>query len=371
MARQSERLISLGYYNQEERPYKENLKRIFHKKRKSYLSSSHVSDPDSAVDETTAPSSGTVVEDAPLNDPERLSTISHSFGDGWDSLATLDQPSASAEEESDTPAPDSTRPAHSSDYGEQPSETYWFMCIALSLLPILLCFLIPLFQRNCFHQEHPNLAQWETSYSEYWSMKDLQEELMQLREELAHLRTKLLPKGLSMPNFALESQGARILHAHPSESYRSPSQPPLVMFLSVPMFYPHHSSRIVIQNHTPLLVPGRCWSFAGQRGEVLISLSQPIRVSHVTLGHISRDHTPYGFMHSAPQHFSVSGYLSEDVERIHLGTFEYNLNGDSFQTFELPANAETFKFVLLEILTNWGHPEYTCVYSFKVHGDPN
>lgn len=26
------------------------------------------------------------------------------------------------------------------------------------------------------------------------------------------------------------------------------------------------------------------------------------------------------------------------------------------------------KIVTLEILSNWGHPDYTCIYRFKVHG---
>ena len=28
------------------------------------------------------------------------------------------------------------------------------------------------------------------------------------------------------------------------------------------------------------------------------------------------------------------------------------------------------KYVRLQVLSNWGHPEYTCVYQFRLHGDP-
>lgn len=28
------------------------------------------------------------------------------------------------------------------------------------------------------------------------------------------------------------------------------------------------------------------------------------------------------------------------------------------------------KYIRLEVLSNWGHPDYTCLYRFRVHGDP-
>lgn len=30
----------------------------------------------------------------------------------------------------------------------------------------------------------------------------------------------------------------------------------------------------------------------------------------------------------------------------------------------------SYQVVELRILTNWGHPEYTCIYRFRVHGEP-
>lgn len=30
----------------------------------------------------------------------------------------------------------------------------------------------------------------------------------------------------------------------------------------------------------------------------------------------------------------------------------------------------TYQVVELRISTNWGHPEYTCIYRFRVHGEP-
>lgn len=30
----------------------------------------------------------------------------------------------------------------------------------------------------------------------------------------------------------------------------------------------------------------------------------------------------------------------------------------------------TYQLVELRVLSNWGHPEYTCIYRFRVHGEP-
>lgn len=58
------------------------------------------------------------------------------------------------------------------------------------------------------------------------------------------------------------------------------------------------------QAHSPL-VPGDCWAFAGQHGQLVIALSHQIKLSHVTLGHISKSFSPTGTISSAPKEFSI------------------------------------------------------------------
>lgn len=58
------------------------------------------------------------------------------------------------------------------------------------------------------------------------------------------------------------------------------------------------------QAHSPL-VPGDCWAFAGQHGQLVIALSHQIKLSHVTLGHISKSVSPTGTISSAPKEFSI------------------------------------------------------------------
>lgn len=33
-------------------------------------------------------------------------------------------------------------------------------------------------------------------------------------------------------------------------------------------------------------------------------------------------------------------------------------------------NHEAFQLIEVQVLSNWGHQEYTCLYRFRVHGTP-
>lgn len=51
-----------------------------------------------------------------------------------------------------------------------------------------------------------------------------------------------------------------------------------------------------------------------------------------------------------------------------LTTFSKCLKNNIFDTQEL--NDKTFQIIEVRVLSNWGHPEYTCLYRFRVHGEP-
>ena len=59
----------------------------------------------------------------------------------------------------------------------------------------------------------------------------------------------------------------------------------------------------------PLLLPGKCWAFHGVQGTLVISLSHPITITHVTLDHLPRYNSPTGRIDSAPKDFEV--YVSD------------------------------------------------------------
>ncbi|KAM4750585.1 uncharacterized protein sun2 [Anableps anableps] len=174
------------------------------------------------------------------------------------------------------------------------------------------------------------------------------------------------PMADMMPDFALETQGASIVSTRCSETYRIRSA--CVTLFGFPLWYPSESPRTVIQGYSVLL-PGKCWAFHGVQGTLVISLSHPIRITHVTLDHLPRYNSPTGRIDSAPKDFEVYGLKNDTEEGTLLGTFFYDEDGVSTQTFRLPSPSEAvYRFVELRVLSNWGHVEYTCLYRFRVHG---
>lgn len=174
------------------------------------------------------------------------------------------------------------------------------------------------------------------------------------------------PMADKMPDFALETQGASIVSTRCSETYRIRSA--CVTLFGFPLWYPSESPRTVIQGY-PVLLPGKCWAFHGVQGTLVISLSHPIRITHVTLDHLPRYNSPTGRIDSAPKDFEVYGMKNDTEEGTRLGTFTYDENGESTQTFKLPNPSDAVhRFVELRVLSNWGHVEYTCLYRFRVHG---
>ncbi|XP_059202594.1 SUN domain-containing protein 2-like isoform X2 [Centropristis striata] len=187
-----------------------------------------------------------------------------------------------------------------------------------------------------------------------------QEKLQECENRLKYLQ----PVADTMPNFALETQGAFILPSLSTATYQPPS---CVTYLGISLWQPLRSPRIVIQGH-PLRV-GDCWPLPGDHGHLFIALSHPVTISHVTLGHISKNVSPSGSIYSAPKEFSVFGMKTLDDEGTQLGTFLYDHDGDQVQTFKLPDHKKgTFNYVKLQVESNWGHPDYTCLYNFRVHG---
>ena len=66
-----------------------------------------------------------------------------------------------------------------------------------------------------------------------------------------------------------------------------------------------------------------------------------------------------------------------DHDPIHFGTYEYLNDSAAIQYFpvqNLPkASTDTLpghEIVELRIESNHGHPHHTCLYRFRVHGDP-
>ncbi|XP_076141071.1 SUN domain-containing protein 1-like [Alosa pseudoharengus] len=174
--------------------------------------------------------------------------------------------------------------------------------------------------------------------------------------------------GTGMADYALESLGATVIESRCTETYRTRSR--CYSLFGVPLWYASESPRTVIQ---PEVYPGKCWAFKGSEGFLTIALSLPVRVTHVTLEHIPKSLSPTGRIDSAPREFAVYGLsgFDEQEEGKFLGRFTYDSDGEPIQTFELPDSVkDVYRALQLRVLSNWGNPEYSCIYRFRVHGQP-
>ncbi|KAF4799076.1 SUN domain-containing protein 2 [Turdus rufiventris] len=172
---------------------------------------------------------------------------------------------------------------------------------------------------------------------------------------------------VGMVDYALESAGASVINTRCSETYETRTA--LLSLFGIPLWYQSQSPRVILQ---PDVNPGNCWAFRGSQGFAVIRLSGIIRPTAVTLEHIPKALSPQGTIPSAPKDFAVYGLKEEgEEEGLLLGQFTYDHSGDPIQTFYLEGDSVgTYQLVELRVLSNWGHPEYTCIYRFRVHGEP-
>ncbi|KAL1264015.1 hypothetical protein QQF64_004370 [Cirrhinus molitorella] len=166
-------------------------------------------------------------------------------------------------------------------------------------------------------------------------------------------------------DYALESGGGSIISTRCSESFDTKTA--LLSLFGLPLWYFSQSPRVVIQ---PDVHPGNCWAFKGSQGYLVLGLSMKIVPTAFSVDHVPKSLSPTGNISSAPREFNVYGLDDEQQEEGQLlGQFVYEEDGDALQTFyvseEVPRG---FQIIEMKVLSNWGHPEYTCVYRFRVHG---
>ena len=127
-----------------------------------------------------------------------------------------------------------------------------------------------------------------------------------------------------------------------------------------------NNPRTILQ---PGASPGQCWAFKGSNGAVVVRLSSQIIPESVTLEHMSKMISPDKSISSAPKNFQVYGLIEvDDTAPVFLGNFTYSDNGWPVQTFKLNPRDNIFELIELKVTSNYGHPVYTCLYRFRVHG---
>ncbi|KAJ3370615.1 hypothetical protein GGF31_003929 [Allomyces arbusculus] len=132
------------------------------------------------------------------------------------------------------------------------------------------------------------------------------------RAETMHLVPPLVqpPLRLRMPDYALLSAGARVVHPLTTPTLSWPSRSRILRWLRLGRTYAHppetafmpvvlgttttpaqsssssSSSSAVVAD--PTAVVGRCWSMSGASGAVTIELARPVPIEAVTVAHLAR-----------------------------------------------------------------------------------
>jgi len=114
----------------------------------------------------------------------------------------------------------------------------------------------------------------------------------------------------------------------------------------------------------PVSKPGQCWAFVGQTGSVVIQLAKEVKMASVAIEHIR----PSPDLSSAPQKVEVFDHVLGRS----LLNFTYSIS-DTSSSLQIFSMTNGFLPVVsklrFEIHSNWGHPDYTCLYRVRVHGD--
>ena len=220
---------------------------------------------------------------------------------------------------------------------------------------------------------------------------------------------------LARPDFALHSAGAQIVPSLTSATYSI--SPEGVVGKAVGYFTGsgYASGLSPINALHPYNYAGRCWPFKGSEGQLGVKLARRTHISDITIDHVAKEvafdlrSTPrqmevWALVEGQDNLAKVAGWLADrqrrrsdaiesgspmdpkdeewelprhlpkDTQYIRIAKFLYDVHSTrNIQTFpvdsEVRALGVDFGVVVLVVKNNWGRPEYTCLYRFRVHGD--
>ncbi|XP_074786400.1 uncharacterized protein LOC141972429 [Athene noctua] len=214
------------------------------------------------------------------------------------------------------------------------------------------------------------LRNWQTLLAEQTQNKE------RLREEVAQLKAKFssaeevqdssqaAPAKVSAATYdwALKSSGASIDMRRTSEAFSCTH-----WRCSVVEWFSQSTPDAVLE---PDMSPGNCWPLPRHQGQVVIRLPARVHLTAVSVQHIYKDVSPSGTVVSAPRDVAVFGLDADGEEEALLLTFTYDVTKEAIQTFPLKTAPfpRAFSYVKFLVKSNWGNPEYTCVYRVQVHG---
>ncbi|XP_036039000.1 sperm-associated antigen 4 protein isoform X1 [Onychomys torridus] len=257
-----------------------------------------------------------------------------------------------------------------------------FLFTAASLLSVFLAalwwgllYLVPPLENE--PKEMLTLSQYhQRVHTQGLQLQQLQAELNQLHKEVSSVRAahservaKLVFQRLNedfvrKPDYALSSVGASIDLEKTSDDYEDTNT---AYFWNRLSFWNYARPPSVILE--PDVFPGNCWAFEGDKGQVVIRLPGHVQLSDITLQHPPPTVAHTGGASSAPRDFAVFGLQVDDETEVLLGKFIFDVQKSEIQTFHLQNDPPSaFPKVKIQILSNWGHPRFTCLYRVRAHG---
>ncbi|KAF9648692.1 hypothetical protein BDM02DRAFT_3186910 [Thelephora ganbajun] len=220
---------------------------------------------------------------------------------------------------------------------------------------------------------------------------------------------------LARPDFALHSAGAQVIPSLTSATYSISPESVVGKTVGFVTGSGYASGLSPINALHPHVYAGRCWPFKGSEGQLGVKLAWRAHISDITIDHVAKEvafdlrSTPrqmevWGLVEGQDNLAKVAGWLADrqrrrsdavesghpmdlkdeewevpkhlpkDAQYIRIAKFLYDAHSTrNIQTFpvdsEVRALGADFGVVVLVVKNNWGRPEYTCLYRFRVHGD--
>ncbi|KJE90033.1 hypothetical protein CAOG_01413 [Capsaspora owczarzaki ATCC 30864] len=167
---------------------------------------------------------------------------------------------------------------------------------------------------------------------------------------------------IGVVDFALASAGGSVVESCTSASF---SVPRLALF-GMPVMMQSTSPLLALQRDNSV---GNCWAMSGQSGQLTVRLARSISITGFSVEHVAKS-ISLNTMKSAPRAFRVVALNAAcDTEGTLLGQYSYDIDGTPLQQFAVQSKpSRSFEYVRLEIASNYGEEDYTCLYRFRVHG---
>ena len=198
-------------------------------------------------------------------------------------------------------------------------------------------------------------------------------------------RPRRQPSPKPILDYSSISAGGRVIEDLTSTTYSHPNRFRHAIF----------SRKVAREDHSPTVMlmdgmePGQCWAFRGNAGQLAIQLPKAIRVSSLAVGHAN-----VLSIASAPKKLIIWGLKPTDSElcgsanrdvgmptpadfgsgycgiRLCSGTHEPSTSTfyQNFTVSTTDSHNNYFDRVVVQVLGNWGHQSYTCMYRIQVYG---